>query len=105
MTSLSQRFFWLSAGLSVSASAHAVTLPGSGTGIFAQLGNFLQEIVNFLGGTGSMFVIFLSFAGAIGMWVLMPKQASAAVAWAFRAAIGGICLFAMGTLITWIQTF
>ena len=52
-----------------------------------------------------MFVVFLSFAGAITMWVLIPKQAGAAVAWAFRAACGAIALFAMATLVTWIQGF
>ncbi|HFQ5013435.1 hypothetical protein [Vibrio vulnificus] len=94
------------ASLTLSSHLYAsISLGGSSSGVFAQLGRFFQEIVDFLGGTGAMFVIFLAFSAAIGMWVLMPKSAGAAVAWAFRAAIGGILLFAMGTLISWIRTF
>lgn len=105
MTRLSLRLYWCLLAFTLSTHAHAYSLGGGGTGIFAQIGNFLQEIVNFLGGTGTMFVVFLSFAGAITMWVLIPKQAGAAVAWAFRAACGAIALFAMATLVTWIQGF
>ncbi|MFZ3505563.1 hypothetical protein [Vibrio harveyi] len=106
MNILSQRLMMSVIGLTISASSYAsVSLGGGGSGIFAQLTNFFQEIVNFLGGTGSMFVIFLSFTGAIGLWVISPKSAGPAVAWGFRGAIGGILLFAMGTLISWIKTF
>ncbi|ENH7396018.1 TPA: hypothetical protein ACGVAX_004276 [Vibrio vulnificus] len=106
MHTLSQRLMMCFIGLTLTPSSYAsVSLGGGGSGVFAQITNFFQEIVDFLGGTGAMFVIFLSFAGAIGMWVLMPKSASTAVAWAFRAAVGGILLFAMGTLISWIKTF
>ncbi|HDY7818435.1 TPA: hypothetical protein RQK24_004150 [Vibrio vulnificus] len=106
MNAFSQQLMMSLIGLTLTSTAYAsVSLGGGGSGVFAQIANFFQEIVDFLGGTGAMFVIFLSFAGAIGMWVLMPKSASTAVAWAFRAAVGGILLFAMGTLISWIKTF
>ncbi|MCG9612851.1 hypothetical protein L1D41_24750 [Vibrio harveyi] len=106
MNILSQRLMMSVIGLTISASSYAsVSLGGGGSGVFAQITNFFQEIVNFLGGTGAMFVIFLSFTGAIGLWVISPKSAGPAVAWGFRGAIGGILLFAMGTLISWIKTF
>ncbi len=106
MNTLSQRLMMTLIGLTVSTTSYAsVSLGGGGSGVFAQITNFFQEIVDFLGGTGAMFVIFLSFSGAIALWVISPKSAGPAVAWGFRGAIGGILLFAMGTLISWINTF
>ncbi|GEM77219.1 hypothetical protein [Vibrio sagamiensis] len=83
----------------------SVSLGEGGTGPFAKVGKFFQDIVDFLGGTGSMFVIFLAFAGAIALWVLKPKEAGPAAAWALRACIGAICIFGLGTLITWVKSF
>ena len=106
MKSLLSRGYWALMTLLFSTSSYAFSLGGGGdSGIYSAIAAFLQSTVDFLGGTGSMFVVFLSFCGAIGMWVLIPKNAGAAIAWAFRAAVGGICLFGMGMLVTWIQGF
>ncbi len=99
------RSYCFAVALFFSAYSHAFSLGGGDSGIFAPIGAFFQSVTDFLGGTGAMFVIFLSFCGAIGMWVLMPKQAGAAIAWAFRATVGGILLFGMGMLVTWVRTF
>ena len=101
-----QKLMTIFIGLTISSTSYAsVSLGTTGTGVFAQISNFFQEIVNFLGGTGAMFVIFISISGAVCLWVISPKSAGPAVAWMFRGAIGGILLFAMGTVISWIKTF
>jgi len=106
MKSLLHRGYWALMALLCSTSSYAFSLGGGGdSGIFAPMAAFFQSVVDFLGGTGAMFVIFLSFCGAIGMWVLIPKNAGAAIGWAFRATVGGICLFGMGLLVTWVKGF
>ncbi|EGU37250.1 hypothetical protein [Vibrio scophthalmi] len=107
MKSLLSRGYWALMTLLCSTSSYAnFSLGGGGdSGIFAPVAAFFQSVTDFIGGTGAMFVIFLSACGAITMWVLMPKNAGAAIAWMFRAIIGGICFFGMGMLVTWIKGF
>ncbi|MGL6262129.1 hypothetical protein [Vibrio sp. WXL210] len=101
-----QRYYWLFFASLLTHPAYAnISLGGSTTGVFGKMTKFMQDIVNFLGGAGTMFVVFLSFAGAIGLWVISPKSGGAAIAWAFRAGIGAIGLFGMATLLTWIKAF
>ncbi|MGF1903603.1 hypothetical protein [Aliivibrio salmonicida] len=87
------------------AYARSVDLGASGGGIFGPVADFFQEIVDFLGGTGTLFVIFVALVAGIGLWVFIPKQAGAAMGWVFRGCIGAIALFSIGTLITWLQGF
>lgn len=86
--------------------AHArVSIGSSGGGPFSKVGDFFQEIVDFLGGTGTLFVVFVAICAGIGLWVFIPKQAGTALGWIFRGCIGAIALFSMGTVITWLQSF
>lgn len=85
--------------------SHASISLGGSSGIFGKIASFFQTIVDFLGGPGTLFVVFLGAAAAIAMWVFMPKQASEAIAWLFRVCIGAILLFSLGTFITWLETF
>ena len=85
--------------------ARGVRLGHVRSGPLQKIGKFFQQIVDFLGGTGTMFVIFLSLVSGIALWIFMPKQGSAALGWVFRACIGGIVLFTLGTVLTWLQHF
>lgn len=88
-----------------SVYARSISLGSGGGGIFAKVGDFFQEIVDFLGGTGTLFVVFVAFCAGLALWIFAPKQAGTALGWVFRACIGAIALFSIGTLISWIQTF
>ncbi|EHY1015322.1 hypothetical protein [Vibrio vulnificus] len=58
MNAFSQRLMMSLIGLTLTSTAYtSVSLGGGGSGVFAQIANFFQEIVDFLGGTGAMFVI------------------------------------------------
>ncbi len=85
--------------------SHASVSLGSSTGIFGKITGFFQQIVDFLGGAGTLFVVFIGASAAIGLWVFAPKQASEAIAWFFRICIGAILLFSLGTFITWLGSF
>ncbi|GEK16020.1 hypothetical protein [Aliivibrio fischeri] len=86
--------------------AHArVSIGSGGGGPFSKVADFFQEIVDFLGGTGTLFVVFVAICAGIGLWVFIPKQAGTALGWIFRGCIGAIALFSMGTVITWLQSF
>ncbi len=78
---------------------------GSGSGIFSKITTFFQAIVDFLGGPATLFVIFMCFASAIILWIMMPKNAAGAVGWLFRVCLGAIALFSIGTIVTYIKTF
>ena len=98
--------YWLLGSMLISAQAHAsVSLGGGGSGVFAKFANFLQEVVDFLGGTGTLFVIFMSAAGAIFLWVIAPKAGGEALAWLFRVCVGAIALFSLSLVITWLKGF
>lgn len=85
--------------------ASTVRLGHVKSGPLAKVGKFFQQIVDFLGGTGTMFVIFLSLVAGIMLWIFMPKQGGAAMGWVFRACIGGILLFGISMILTWLQHF
>ncbi|WP_051868224.1 hypothetical protein [Vibrio sp. ER1A] len=96
---------WLAFAVLVTMPVYASVSLGSNTGVFQKIGNFFQSIVDFLGGTGTLFVIFISAAAAIILWIMAPKEGSAAIAWIFRVCIGAIALFSLGTFMTWLQGF
>ncbi|MCW8348739.1 hypothetical protein MD535_22375 [Vibrio sp. ZSDZ65] len=89
----------------LSAPAFARVSLGTSTGPFGQVVAFFQAIVDFLGGPGTLFVVFMALCCGIALWVFMPKQAGSALGWVFRGCIGAIALFSIGTVITWIQSF
>lgn len=78
---------------------------GTSTGIFGKVASFMQQIVDFLGGPGTLFVVFVAAVAAIALWVFEPSKGGAAIAWLFRVCIGAISLFGMGLLITWLRSF
>ncbi|MFA0249489.1 hypothetical protein AB4458_25530 [Vibrio sp. 10N.261.45.F1] len=89
----------------MSYQAHAsVTLTG-GSGVFQKFTSFFQTIIDFLGGSGTLFVIFLSAAAAIILWIIAPKAGSEALMWLFRVCMGAIGLFSLGLLITTLKAF
>ncbi len=82
-----------------------ISLGAPSSGPLASIGKFLQEIVDFLGGTGTLFVAFVGVFLGIAMWVMIPKNAGPAVAFIMRAMVGAIALFTLGLTITWLQSF
>ncbi|HBO7987864.1 hypothetical protein [Pseudomonas aeruginosa] len=103
------RVFWLLASLFLSPLALAanndVDLGSPGDGPLAAFAGFMQELVNFVGGPGVLFIVFVSAAAGIGLWVMAPKSGSAAVAWIARVCVGGIALFNLALLLAWYQGF
>lgn len=91
--------------LSPWAMADSIPLGTPSAGPLAAIGKFLQELVDFLGGSGTLFVVFIGIFLGIAMWVMMPKNAGPAVAFIMRAMVGAIALFTMGLTITWLQSF
>ncbi|MFA0012010.1 hypothetical protein AB4391_01490 [Vibrio lentus] len=61
--------------------------------------------MDFLGGTGTLFVVFISAAAAIMLWIIAPQSGSAVMAWIFRVCVGAISLFSLATVMTWLQSF
>lgn len=102
-----QEAFAFSLGLAFSGSALAanndVSLDTPSEGFLQKIVSWMQDLIDVVGGAGVLFVVFLSLAACIIMWVLIPKAGSAALGWAFRAAIGGIALFNLALLISWVQ--
>lgn len=88
---------------STSAMADTVTIQ-SAPGPFAKITSLFQNIVDFLGGGGTMFVVFVMMAGAIILWVSTPKNSGPAVAFMFRVACGALMLFSLGSVITYLQS-
>lgn len=85
------------------AANNDVTLDTPSEGFLQKLVSWMQDLIDLVGGAGVLFVVFLSLAACIIMWVLIPKAGSAALAWAFRAAMGGIALFNLALAIAWVQ--
>lgn len=90
--------------LSPAAFASSISLGGSSSSFLSKFVNFFQQVVDFVGGTGALFVVFVSIAAGLGMWAFMPKQAGSALGYVFRACIAGIGLFGMGTFIAWLRS-
>ncbi|WP_263147673.1 hypothetical protein [Pseudomonas sp. RIT-PI-AD] len=103
------RVFWLFAGLFLSPLALAVNndvdLGSPGDGPLAAFAGLMQALVDFVGGPGVLFIVFISAAAGIGLWVVAPKSGSQAVAWIARICVGGIALFNLALLLTWYQGF
>lgn len=95
---------WLLA-LSPSTFASSIDLGGSSSGFLSSLADFFQDLVDFVGDTGALFIVFISIATGLGLWAFMPKQSGAALGFIFRACIAGIGLFGMGTFIAWIKSY
>ncbi|WAH62220.1 hypothetical protein LZ023_40800 (plasmid) [Pseudomonas silvicola] len=82
-----------------------VDVGGSSSGPLQMVSDFFQELVDWLSGPGVILVVFISCVGAIALWVAAPKQGSTALAWLLRAIVGGIVLFNIALLLSWLQGF
>ncbi len=105
MTTLTRPSLGLFLYCMLATQAHASVSLGSSSGGFAKIAAFFQEIVDFLGGTGTLFVVFISAAAAIMLWIIAPQSGSAVMAWIFRVCVGAISLFSLATVMTWLQSF
>ena len=103
------RAFWLLASFFLApfalAANHAVDLGSPSDGPLAAFAGFMQELVNFVGGPGVLFIVFVSAGAGVALWVMAPKQGSAAIAWIGRVCVGALVLFNLAILLTWLQDF
>ena len=79
----------------------AVDIGTAGTGFFAGLVNFMQEIVDFMSGPYAIFAIIMGGALAIGLWIFTPKE-SGVMQWVFRVLFGGIMLLNLGGIVAYV---
>lgn len=86
-----------------SAANNDVSLPSPNQSFLQKITSWGQDIIDVVGGAGVLFIVFISAAAGIGLWVAVPKSGSAALAWVFRVCIGGIALFNIALLIAWFQ--
>lgn len=95
-------------GVSLSSTAalavnNDVSLPSSDSSYLQKIINWMQEVMDVIGGAGTLFVAFLSACAAILLWVTMPKQSGGALAWIMRVCIGAIAAFNIALLFAWLQ--
>lgn len=79
-----------------------VSLPSANDSFLQKVVDWMQSILDFIGGAGALFFAFLSGFACIVLWGLAPKQ-SEAIGKLFRAAIAGIAAFNLAFFIAWLQ--
>lgn len=79
-----------------------VSLPSANDSFLQKLVDWMQSVLDFIGGAGALFFAFLSGFACIVLWGLAPKQ-SEAIGKLFRAAIAGIAAFNLAFFIAWLQ--
>lgn len=89
----------------VLAANSTISLDGPSSGPLAKVTKLMQELVDFLGGAGILFVVFVSAVVGVGLWVIAPKAGSQAMGYIARTAVGAIVLLNLALLITWYQGF
>lgn len=87
----------------VLAANNDVQLPSADSSYMQKIINWMQEVMDVIGGAGTLFVAFLSACAAILLWVTMPKQSGGALAWIMRVCIGAIAAFNLALLFAWLQ--
>lgn len=80
-----------------------VTLDAPSDGIFGPVTKFFQSIIDYAGGAGTLFIVFMSIVVGVILWIVAPKQGSAAIAAVMRAFVGAIFLFNVGVIIAYFQ--
>lgn len=85
-------------------AANDVSLPSPSASFLQKITSWLQDVVDFIGGAGVLFIAFVSAAAGIALWVLAPKSGGAALGWVFRACVGAIGLFNIALIISWLQS-
>ncbi|NQD63305.1 hypothetical protein HP459_18170 [Enterobacter sp. CM29] len=86
-----------------SAANNDVSLPSPNQSFLQKFTSWMQDVIDFVGGAGVLFIVFVSAAACIVLWVTAPKSGGAAMSWIFRVLMGGIALFNLALLITWAQ--
>lgn len=94
----------LLAGPALAQTSQSITLQNTGTTFFDSIVALFQDIIDFAGGPGVFFIIFISAVMAIGLWIFAPKQGSAAVTWLIRILVGGIIILNLSLLLTYLQS-
>ena len=106
---LALKKMWFSLCLmGVSGSALAdmnndVTLDEPDSEFLEKIVGGMQDIIDAIGSAGVVFIVFVSAAFGIGLWVMAPKQ-SAAIGFILRVIVGGIGLFNLALLLSWLQS-
>ncbi|HFW5273059.1 TPA: hypothetical protein ACIBWY_004188 [Salmonella enterica subsp. enterica serovar Bullbay] len=103
-----QTLFWvalttgsINAALAADGNSR-VQLPGANDSFLQKVVDWMQSVLDFVGGAGALFFAFLSGFACIVLWGLAPKQ-SEAIGKLFRAAIAGIAAFNLAFFIAWLQ--
>lgn len=74
-------------------------------GPLAKVGALMQSAVDFLGGPGVMFVVFVGLVAAWMLWVIVPKSSGTAIGYIARAVAGGVMVMNLALFFTWMQGF
>lgn len=85
------------------AANNEVTLPSSELDWLNKGVQFFQSIVDTVSGAGVLLVVFLSAVVAVMLWIMVPKNSSAAIGFMARVAAGGIVLFNIALVIASLQ--
>lgn len=99
-SSLASTLFFSTAALAVN---NDVSLPSPDSSYLQKIVTWMQDMMNVVGGAGTLFIVFVSACAAILMWVAIPKQGGAALGWILRVCIGGIAAFNLALLFAWLQ--
>lgn len=109
MTYLITRLYWIAtllfAPVAVAQEGNQLDLGAPADGPLAAIGGFMQAVIDFVGGPGVLFIVFVSAAAAVGLWVAAPKAGGTAIAMLMRVLVGGIVVFNIALLISWLQGF
>ena len=92
------------AGPGFTQTSQSIQLQNTGTTFFDSIVAFFQDFIDFAGGPGIIIVVFTSAVMAVGLWIIAPKQGSAAVAWLLRIIVGGIVILNISLLLTYLQS-
>ena len=74
---------------------------GSSSGPFGFVIDFLQTVLDALDGPIGLGVVVVSLIAGILLWINQPR--SGALAWVFRAILGGLALFNIGIVVNALQ--
>ncbi|HFQ9467575.1 TPA: hypothetical protein ACHTH4_004787 [Escherichia coli] len=85
-------------------AANDVSLPTSDAGWINKIIGWFQTIVDAVSGAGVLLIVFLSACAAVGLWIVVPKNSGAAIAFMARVAAGGIVLFNIALVIASFQS-
>lgn len=89
--------------LSAQAVNNDVSLPSANSSYLQKIITWMQDVMDVVGGAGTLFVAFVSACAAILLWIAIPKQSGGALAWVLRVCIGAIAVFNLALLFTWLQ--